>query len=291
MAVGLGVLLAGCGGSGHVPGAATGPAGGAGQVVSVTQGTITETVAIDASVVASPALAVTASAGGVVALPAALRVGADVVKGNPLLSVGGHALEAPVEGTVAAVEVTDGQTVPAGLPLVVIRYVGFGLAGTVPPEDAYRILSGNPLSAKGQIRNGPGPFACPVLQQASAGQGGQAAPGGGASTPPSQSGSPAVTVGSNLVCAIPTTVRAYAGLPATLAVNSGQVTGALVLPVSSVAGTAQSGAVEVVSPGPRRVVQVKLGVTDGAVVQILAGLHAGEKVSAIAPNLTATAGS
>lgn len=217
-------------------------------VVVVGRRDITEVVALPATVVASPTFVVMAPVAG------------KVHREGALFTVDGVAAQVPVPAAFDRWLVPDGATVAAGVPVAQLIYAGFGEVATLPPQDAYRILAGE-LKARANIAGGPGPFDCPVLA------------------------APAET-GAAVVCAIPLSVRAFAGLAGTVAVSSRQARQVLALPVTAVSGTVQAGEVAVVAPDGRVTVQpVVLGVTDGSYVEIADGLAEGTKVLASAPPL------
>lgn len=59
----------------------------------------------------------------------------------------------------------------------------------------------------------------------------------------------------------------------------------LALPVSAVAGRMGKGAVTLMKDGNSSVVEVSLGVSDGAYIEITSGLSEGDVISAVAPHL------
>ncbi|XCB30445.1 hypothetical protein RQN30_03310 [Arcanobacterium hippocoleae] len=59
----------------------------------------------------------------------------------------------------------------------------------------------------------------------------------------------------------------------------------LAVPVSAVAGRTGKGSVTLVKDGHSSLVEVGLGVTDGAYIEITSGLSDGDTISAVAPNL------
>jgi hypothetical protein len=166
--------------------------------------------------------------------------------------------------------------VPRGLPIARVHYLGFGIEAATPPDLAYRIFSHH-ISAKGEIRDGPAAFSCPVLNPASlptlpdpnANQGNAGSAGSGPS----------------IICAVPKSVYAVSGLRAFVAVRSAIARNVLILPVGAVAGTVERGAVWLIDDhGVAHQRAVRLGVTDGAVVEIRGGLRLGDRVGAVAPD-------
>ena len=94
--------------------------------------------------------------------------------------------------------------------------------------------------------------------------------------------------GLRLVCVPPARVKMINGASATLEVITERAKNALVLPVEAVAGSQGRGQVEVVRPdGTREIREVRLGLTDGKVIQIRSGLAEGEIVAVPGPNIPA----
>jgi macrolide-specific efflux system membrane fusion protein len=274
----IGMLcLGGCGSS---PGDATrGPniASTAADTVMVQRGDVAAVITLDGVVVPSPIVTVTATSAGVVHHDSGVKPGARVgPSGVALFGVGAHGVHAPIDGLFDGWLVPSGTDVPANLPVARVRYTGFAIEAQTPPDLAYRIFS-HAVSARGEVRGGPGAFPCivtnpdqlPTLPDPNANQGDAGSAGTG----------PTVT------CTIPASVFAVAGLRAFVAIRSAMARDVLTLPVSAVAGSAQMGSVWVIDGHGRAHLQnVGLGVTDGSVVQITSGLRLGERVSATAPD-------
>jgi multidrug efflux pump subunit AcrA (membrane-fusion protein) len=218
------------------------------QTVTVTRRDITEIVALPSTVVAVPRFLVPAPVTGY------------VKHGRDMFTVDGQAVPVVVTGHFEQWLVADGAMVAAGVPVAQWSYAGFGMAATLPAQDAYRLLSGE-LKARASITGGHGPFDCAVLV-----------------TPPAE--------GAGFICAIPLEVKAFAGLQGTIALSSRQARQVLALPVTAVSGTIRSGEVAVLGPdGEATIVKVSLGVTDGSHVEITSGLTEGATVLAAAPPL------
>jgi multidrug efflux pump subunit AcrA (membrane-fusion protein) len=234
--------------------------------IPVTRSDISEIVTLPAKLTSLGSFTVAAPAAGSVTR-SPLSAGGRLTAGQTLFTTAGTAASSPVEGSFSRWLVADGASVAAGVPIAEVSYPGFAAVAELPAEDAYRVLGGA-LTARAQITNGPGPFDCPILH--------------------STLGRPAdpASAGPEILCAVPMTVKAFEGLNGTIAVVSGQVHNALVLPATAVAGTAQSGEVMVVDAGGREHLrQVGLGVTNGTLVEITTGLSEGERVRERAPDL------
>ncbi|CAM3323260.1 hypothetical protein [Stackebrandtia soli] len=173
----------------------------------------------------------------------------------------------PVDGVFTEWLVPHGTKVAKGVPIARLTYTGFALVGQLPAADTYRLLSGK-LSATAAVTDGPAGFDCRLLQ----------AP----STAPADSEKPTPQV----VCAVDDEVRLFPDLAGIIAIHSGQVEDVLALPVTAISGTADVGEVTVVNDdGSTEVREVKLGATDGTVVEIVDGLTEGDVVSASPPPL------
>lgn len=209
---------------------------------------------------AQPAPAAPATTAPVAAAPVVPKTASDVKAGEVLFWVDDLTVVAPADCLLQN-WVSGEVDVPGDIPVAECTYPGFGLVTQIKPVDSYRILSGI-VGAKGVFDDGPGPFDCPMLPATGGGDGG---------TP--------------MVCLVPTTVRALAGVPGRVAIRSQLVAGALVVPRSAVRGLVDTGVVGLQQGN--QIVQrtVKLGVTDGAVVQVIDGLSLDQQITRDAPEV------
>ena len=93
-----------------------------------------------------------------------------------------------------------------------------------------------------------------------------------------------VTASGVVTCAVPAGVTAFAGLGADLAITNGSADNALVVPVTAVQGSIQTGKVWVMLPdGTQEERSVCLGLNDGEQVQITEGLAEGDEVLQFIP--------
>ena len=274
--------------------------------VAVSTGTITNTVDVQGSVVADPPVPAKATLAGTVS-KVIVANGAAVVQGAPLLEI---TLETPVEPTVTTDPETGEQTSRANRPRVqretvtapvagtltmttlkdqvvaVGDTVGsvspgtLSITGTLTPEQQYRLLTA-PTEAEVTLRGGPAPFVCTGLRIGPPPTGTDAGDGPGAVDP--NTGQPLVTSGT-VTCAVPPGVTAFPGLGADLAITNGSAEGAVLVPVTAVQGSVQTGKVWVVQPdGSHEEREVGLGLNDGENVQITEGLAEGEQVLQFIP--------
>lgn len=246
------------------------------RTVLVARGDIEVVVALEATTVPSPSFVLEAPVEGSVETASWFSHGDDFPEGETIFRVGGRGVATSVSARIDEWLVPDGGWVAAGLPVVRLTFSGFGLVGSMPPSDAYRLLDGG-LSATGRIEGGPSGFECPILRAPSTASGGA---DGSDAGPGDVSGGPVV------VCAIPSSLRAYADVRGQIALRSGQVSDVLTLPVTAVSGSADMGEVWVVDDeGEATIRQVRLGATDGARVEIVSGLEEGARVYAVPPPL------
>ncbi|MCG2803559.1 MAG: secretion protein HlyD [Cellulomonas sp.] len=267
--------------------------------VQVEQATITNTVNVEASVVADPAVPVKATAVGTVAKLLA-KDGATVAAGDPILQIRqetpqdpttstnpetGDPVTTPVApkvtttvvkadvGGVLSLPTLKDQTVAVGDVVAKVAPGTLSVSGTLTPDQQYRLVNA-PTEAQVTLKGGPAPFACMSLKIAT--QTSEPTTGEGGGTQP---GSTAGTIS----CAVPAGVVAFAGLGADLAVTNGTADGPTV-PVTAVQGSVQNGNVWVVvgdaEPEERA---VTLGLTDGKIVQITGGLAVGDTVLQFIP--------
>jgi hypothetical protein len=218
------------------------------------------------------------------------------------------AIEVPAGATFAGRLMDDKATVTAGMPIVSAKHVGYGIVAEIKGEQAYQ-LSDALASVQAQIKNGPGPFPCSVLGTLAAlpagtipdppaadtppagqpGASGQPnpppAPPGGPEKKPDQP-DPSAATGMRLVCVAGADVKLINGADATVEVITERAANVMVLPVEAVAGQQGKGKVDLLRPdGSRETKDVTLGLTDGKVVQIKAGLTGDETVAVPGPNL------
>lgn len=208
-----------------------------------------------------------------------VRAGQSLSPGQQVGTVAGKPVVTAHGGRV--VKVTRSTTAVRNMPLVVVAYDGFGVAVDVSPTDMYRVY-GKPVSAHASLTGGASGVACAVVPAAGSTGGPPAGADPAGGSPPgagSTSGS-----GQGALCLLTHHTVAYAGAPAKVGLTTTSVKNALVLPLTAVAGSRQSGQVTVIGPhGHRSRHQVSLGITDGTYIQITGGLTPGEHVAPQAP--------
>jgi len=272
--------------------------------VQVETGSVTNAVTIQASVVADPAVVVKATLAGTVSK---LLVGdtAVVAVGTPILEIRKETpqdpveitnpetgevttkerkpkvetvvVKAPVAGTLSLPTLKD-QEVTVGTEVATVSPGTLSVSGTLTPDQQYRLV-GAPQQASVTLNGGPAPFDCTGLRVGAAAtvstvSTSEPDPNGGG-TPPSS---------GTVSCAIPAGITAFAGLGAKVEITNGSVEDAVVVPISAVEGTVQTGNVWLVDKdGENTKKAVSLGLTDGKVVQVTDGLAAGDTVLQFIP--------
>ncbi|GIF38639.1 efflux RND transporter periplasmic adaptor subunit [Actinoplanes xinjiangensis] len=227
--------------------------------VTVARTSIVSVVTLQATVVTTPTTTITAPAAGVVVgfTGNGYRFRAD---GRTSL------VTLPDQTELQSELVEPGRAVLANFPIATVRGTGFGLRAPVDNNTLIRLYAGSLDGTQAQIKKGPGPFSCPLVNHI---------PTAGAPDP----GSLALT------CVVPADVRVFAGMEAVMAVTTGERTDVLSLPVEAVAGTAGSGKVTRRTADGWSSQPVTLGITDGVTVEITDGLAEGDVVRLPAPDL------
>jgi len=268
-------------------------------VIAVEKGSVTNAVTVPASVVSDPPVEIKATADGVVAEIQVddTKVGKDVrvlwIKSekpvDPVVEVdeeiGDEAVTekepevtwtsvlAPISGTVDVTALKD-QAVAVGEVLGTVSPGTLSVSGTLTADQQYRLV-GAKGSAEVTLKGGPAPFTCTGLTigEAPAGTAGGEAEGG------------TETATGAVRCSIPPKVKAFSGLGAEIEITNGDAKDVVVVPISAVLGTSQTGKVwtvaeEGAAPEPR---EVTLGLTDGLQVEVTKGLKAGEQILEFTP--------
>jgi multidrug efflux pump subunit AcrA (membrane-fusion protein) len=90
--------------------------------------------------------------------------------------------------------------------------------------------------------------------------------------------------GTTARCAVPPGTAVFAGMGATMAIQAGLAENVLVVPVTAVQGSVQTGNVWVVGEDGEPVERpVTLGLTDGEMIEIKEGLAEGEQILQFVP--------
>ncbi|MDQ1127930.1 efflux RND transporter periplasmic adaptor subunit [Microbacterium sp. SORGH_AS_0888] len=174
---------------------------------------------------------------------------------------------APEAGELAKIAVVKGQPATIGAELASLTPARYHVLATVQPVQLYRLLNA-PSQATVTITGGPAPFTCT-----------------GVTVQVAEDNTTSVR------CAIPGEATVFAGLPATVDLTIGSVTGVLVVPTTAVKGGASSGIVWV-DPGDGSAPTertVSLGINDGTSVEVTDGLAEGDMIRQFAPGTESSA--
>ena len=293
-------------------GATTGPAGpGAptlelsSPTVPVGRGTVTNTVSVQGTVTADPAVPVKATAAGTirrVLVPA----GSTVTAGQALLEIRSEEERPPVTGTdpdgtptitpqtprirtstvtataggiLTTVDVLVDQIVAVGDKVGSISPGTLSVTATLTQAQQFRLLA-PPATAEVEVQGGPAPFTCTGLVL------GAPAPGDTAATDGPQGPDPSAGSGGGTTarCAVPAGVTVFAGMGATVRVAAGVAENVLVVPITAVQGSVQTGKVWLLgADGAEEERAVALGLTDGDMIEVREGLAEGEQVLQFVP--------
>ncbi|WP_369371166.1 secretion protein HlyD [Promicromonospora sp. Populi] len=270
-------------------------------IVAVEKGSVTNTVTVPASVASDPPIEVKATADGVVAEIQVddKKIGKDErilwIKSEeivePVVEVDEETGEetvteqepkvtwtsvlAPVAGAVDVTVLKD-QVVAVGETIGTVSPGTLSVSGTLTADQQYRLV-GAAGEAQVTLKGGPAPFTCTGLTIGEAPGG--ATGGEGAVTESGEAATGAVR------CSIPPKIKAFSGLGAEIEITNGNAKDVVVVPISAVLGTSQTGKVWTVAeegaePEER---DVTLGLTDGLQVEVTKGLKAGEQILEFTP--------
>lgn len=275
--------------------------------VQVARGSIRNDVVLSGTVSPDPAVAVKATANGTVdevfAKPGQQVGAGDVLfdvkvvdepveqttigpDGQPVVTMGEptHHFEqvlAPIAGTLTGFDVLPEQPVTVGQAAGRVAPPSFQVTAPLSPEQQYR-LTQLPAEAEVVIAGGPAPFACTGLTiattDAAASGDSDASAGAGATS----------GAGATVRCAVPGDVKVFSGLTAQVTIAAGSADDVLTVPTTAVEGGSESGVVWLVGDdGAGAEHPVKLGLTDGANVEIVEGLAEGDAVLQFVPGAPA----
>jgi macrolide-specific efflux system membrane fusion protein len=202
-----------------------------------------------------------------------LRIRADVMNPDGTSYVDYETVVAPIAGTLSTFTALEGQTFSVGDDVGKVSPATFNVSGTIAPEQQYRLLN-RPTEAQVTITGGPAPFTCTGLSIS-------AATGSGTGT----EGSTSTTT---VRCSVPADVTVFPGLAASMVIAGGVAENVLVVPITAVEGSAQTGNVYFVLPdGTSEARPVTLGLNDGVNVEIKEGLAEGDMILQFVPGAVA----
>ncbi|WP_324273310.1 hypothetical protein [Blastococcus brunescens] len=186
---------------------------------------------------------------------------------------------APSAGTLTALDVLVDQIVAVGDTVGAVSPGTLSVTATLTQAEQFRLLT-PPATAEVEVQGGPAPFTCTALAL------GVPAAGETPDVPstPDMGGAGGTGGGTTARCAVPAGVTVFAGMGATVRVQAGTAEDVLVVPVTAVQGTVQSGNVWVLADdGTEEQRPVTLGLTDGDQIEVREGLTEGEQVLQFVP--------
>ncbi|MDR2722248.1 MAG: efflux RND transporter periplasmic adaptor subunit [Cellulomonadaceae bacterium] len=225
--------------------------------------------------IARPEFAVNAPTSGWLGFWGDISEGVRVNQDQVLFTVGSGDsrvnVTSPASGVVTSVFVEDRGQVRSGVPVVAIRYDGFGVTGAIPIERAFQ-LTENPVAATIQFVAGPGPQPCTPTPLVSA--------------TPDGDGFDGQTPLLQVLCLIEDTVGVVDGSPAVMGLITSEASDVLILPLEAVAGNSGNGVVSKLDTDGKVVrVEVGLGISDGVDIEITSGLTEDDRVLPFGPNV------
>ncbi len=270
---------------------------------------IVNNVEVTATVVADPSVEVKAGSEGYLGYWAVPN-GAEVIEGQPIAEIRKpimsqarededgnvtepmdtgrftrQTLHAPLAGKLKYVVDLDDEVTKTTVVFSVAPE-SLSIEGDLSPQDRYRLLD-DPKKAEVKLDGGPAPFTCKKL-----------AIGNDVVTvesdPADDSGEDYYgftgqesgdTTAVKMRCPAPKKVRLFAGLTGTMTVLAGDAKGVVAVPVTAVQGVLETGRVWVIDPttGEETERDIKLGLSDGEMIQVVEGLEQGDSIRQFAP--------
>lgn len=255
--------------------------------VPVTVGTILNDVTVQGTVAQVAPVPILANLTGTVR-EVLVSNGQFVIYGTPVLTIRSETpnpdgtvsystetVLAPADGTITAFSVIPGQAFAVGEPVGKLQQPIFVVSGSIAPEQQYRLLN-EPTEAEVTISGGPAPFTCTGLT---------------ISTPTDPTTGEPSSSGPTVRCTVPSEIRVFPGLSAQMVIAGGIAENVLVVPITAVEGTAETGNVYFVLPdGSTELRPVVLGLNDGINVEVKEGLAEGDVILQFIPGAPAMPG-
>ena len=168
-----------------------------------------------------------------------------------------------------------------GVVVATIAPSTYSATGTITASQQYR-LTNAPATATVSTNDGPAPFSCLSLKIGTKEN---------TSTTTGQDGQPTTKAGDGtsveVRCSVPAEQQVFAGLKATIGIDAGSASGAVLVPVTAVEGSVTAGNVWVVTdpdnPRGAEKREVSLGINDGTSIQVTDGLTGGETILQYVP--------
>lgn len=219
---------------------------------------------------------------------------------------------APAGGTLQNFQVLLEQQVSIGQNVGSIGQQSLSIEGSLDSAQQFRLLN-KPTTSTATVNNGPAPFECPnvVISAADldskpgagsngpagssggAGNGGMAVPAASGAGPGSGQGGAGSGTGDDaalsgkVTCKVPAGTPVFAGLGAKLSLVAGSAKDVVVVPLTAVKGTFQSGLVWLQGEQGPQERKVTLGLNDGKMVEVTAGLAVGDGILRYVPGAAA----
>ena len=262
------------------------------QTVTVTRGNITSTVSEKTTIDKAKPFVVTTRAAGT--FRAWVITGQKVKTDQTLGYAGGEAIVAPIDATVTAVY-QGTNTLPAYYPAVSLQTDAFSL--TVPANSFLASTGYNPaITGRFQITEGVGPTNCAavVFSEGESYASAEEAPPSSDTSEEGNSADASAAVSTpapgalsgEAQCLIPVDSAVAPKQEAVVVLNGITRENVLTVPVTSVAGRVGKGLVtRIGDKDTREEVEVTLGISDGARIEIVDGLNEGDTILQRPPNL------
>jgi pyruvate/2-oxoglutarate dehydrogenase complex dihydrolipoamide acyltransferase (E2) component len=218
----------------------------------------------------TPDRTVTAADGTVTVVPGRARVQrVDVLAG--------------AAGTLDSLAVLKGQEVAIGADVATVDPGTLTVRAPLTQSQQFRLLR-PPAAATAQAPGGPAPFDCAELRTGAADTASDTASGTTQPAVDPYSGMPAEATTAQITCRVPAGTTVFAGMSVNLSIDVGSATQVLAVPLTAVLGTVEEGRVWVASPDGEAVeTPVRLGLSDGTVVEVVEGLEEGQEVLEFPP--------
>lgn len=196
------------------------------------------------------------------------------------------AINAPEAGRIATLPFIKNQPVSIGDDVATLTSSKMYASASLSQENRYRLMT-LPATANIKVDGGPAEFTCTNLRisddpsssssdnnSENYGEGYRGGPGGSGGS-----------ASGELMCDIPEGTAVFPGLQATMTTSAGTANNVLTLPVTAVSGRVDSGNVWVQNPDGDEPIKkdVKLGLTNGEIIEITSGLAEGDEVLQYAP--------
>ncbi|MEO7349999.1 MAG: HlyD family efflux transporter periplasmic adaptor subunit [Terrimesophilobacter sp.] len=253
--------------------------------IAVTVGVVHNDVMLDGSVAADAAVPAKSPAMGTVH-KVFVTVDQTVAAGDKIMTIWTEVprddgsirfrestVTAPAAGVVSSVALMVDQMASVGDVVAQIAPPTFHVTATLMAEQQYRLTT-QPTEAQVSIVGGPAPFTCTGLKITTA-----------------ASGADGTSGGTSVTCAVPAEVRVFSGLSASMTIAGGIAENVLVVPVTAVEGSADTGNVYFLLPdGSTEMRPVVLGLSDGFNVEIKEGLAEGDMILQFVPGAPSDGG-